>query len=127
MANEAIEEFVRRLLRATEQGTLKWDLQGTTDFIAKAGKGSVRIGGGPQATVLEVRNVMDQTLETLEADPERPGAWLPWEETLHRLWEEARLSAFGTTEIIKELSAEWELPPDPHAPKPPPAEDDIPF
>lgn len=121
MANEAIVEFARRLLRATEEGSLKWELVDSPEgpYIAKAGAGSVLVAGGPTATQLVVRNQSDQTIETLEAEPSRPGAWREWEETLHQLWDEARLSALGTTEVIKELADEWNLPPDPG--------DDIPF
>jgi hypothetical protein len=122
MAVDAVAQFARRLLQATKTERLKWDLVESSDgpFIAKAGKGSVLVGGGPSATILTVRNAEDEEIETLQADPERPGAWRPWEETLHELWQEARLSALGTTEVIKDLAEEWNLPPDPD-------DDDIPF
>jgi hypothetical protein len=126
MANEAVEEFVRRLLKATQQGSLKWELESPMDFAAKAGSGSVFIGAGESATVFRVRNASGEVVETLQTEPDRPGAWRPWEENLHDLWEEARLSAMGTTEVIKDLAKEWNLPPDPAAFQPP-SEDDIPF
>jgi hypothetical protein len=127
MANEAVTEFVRRLLRATREGTLNWELQGSSEFTAKAGKGSVVVGGDATATAFDVRNAAGQVIERLQADPERPGAWRPWEEDLHALWEEARLSAMGTTEVIKDLAEEWKLPPDPNSEFQPSSEDDIPF
>src|SRR5262245_13443710 len=105
MPNDAVIAFVRRLLRATQEGTLKWesDTPGGP-FMAKSGSGSVLVGGGDVATVFTVRDSKEQVIETLATEPQRPGAWLPWEEALQALWGEARLSALGTTEVIKDLS-----------------------
>jgi hypothetical protein len=127
MPNEAILEFMRRLLAGTKNGSVKWEktAQKSERFKAKSGSGSIilyeeLVEEDTWATVLEIRDQNAQVLETVATDPLRPGAWRNWEETLHSLHEEARLSALGTAKTLETLADEWKLPPDPES-------DDIPF
>jgi hypothetical protein len=127
MPNEAIVEFMRRLLAGTRNGAVTWEkvAQRVDRFTAKSGSGAVvtyedQVDEDTWATVLEIRDSNSQVLETVATDPLRPGAWRDWEETLHSVHEEARLSALGTAKTLETLAAEWKLPPDPNS-------DDIPF
>lgn len=116
MANETIERFARRLLRATVEGDLEWSRVRQSDarFTAKAGSGSVVIQENDNtSTELLIRDSNQKVIETLTDEPDRPGAWRPWEETLHELFKQARLSGMGTTELLGKLADEWDLPPDP--------------
>lgn len=130
MAREAIAEFARRLLGATTKHSLKWQrLDQPNAYTATAAGGSVVVERHQQTAVtkLTIRKADGEIIEAIETEPSRPGAWLDWESTLNQLYDEAELSALGTTEVLEDLAREWNLPPDPANPPPPAADDDIPF
>jgi hypothetical protein len=118
-----IYDFMRSVAAATNQGQIPWEVEDERAYVARGSSGALRVMQGPSdadPVRLQVLNTDAQVIESLVTEPQRPGQWRSWEQTLNSLYIAAGQQAKGVTEVVEDLSKEFGL-------KPVPLEDDIPF
>jgi hypothetical protein len=108
MAHDQLWRLAQQLTRRTRDGKVTWTNAGETQFETRLGGGSVSVRSrdddGQQPFVLDVLNPEGVRVETSET----PGLDTEWDRVIEDLWNEARRSAGGASDVINALLKETE-------------------
>jgi hypothetical protein len=121
-----VKDFMLSVAAGTTMGRVPWTMEDSLSFVAFGNQGAIRVRTSEGTMVpveFQILNAAGDVLEEVRTEPDRPGPWHPWEQSLNALYQDARRHALGVTDVVADLTDQFGLEP----PQALPSDDDVPF